>query len=88
MTRISRPHPGVAYQNPNGVNSSATAAAVGKSGTFVVPVVSRLARDHRLPYETPPASFAAHELAKMERVVRENHSAIMEAWNDFLRRRD
>jgi len=34
------------------------------------------------------ARFAAHELSKMERIVRENHSAIMEAWNDFLRRRN
>ena len=34
------------------------------------------------------ARFAAHELARMERIVRDNHSAIMEAWNDFLRRRN
>lgn len=34
------------------------------------------------------ARFAAHELSKMERILRENHSAIMEAWNDFLRRRN
>ena len=34
------------------------------------------------------ARFAAHELSRMERIVRDNHSAIMEAWNDFLRRRD
>jgi hypothetical protein len=44
---------GVADQIPGNVDSSATAAAVGKSGAFVIPVVSRFARDHRLPYETP-----------------------------------
>ena len=34
------------------------------------------------------ARFPAHELSKMERVVRDFHSAIMEAWNDFVRRRN
>ncbi|HXH92027.1 MAG TPA: DUF4160 domain-containing protein [Thermoanaerobaculia bacterium] len=34
------------------------------------------------------ARFAAHELSKMERIVRENHSDIMEAWHEFLRRRN
>jgi hypothetical protein len=34
------------------------------------------------------ARFAAHELSKMERIVRDNHSDIMEAWNEFLRRRN
>jgi len=32
--------------------------------------------------------FAAHELSRMERIVRDNHSDIMEAWNEFLRRRN
>ena len=34
------------------------------------------------------ARFPAHELAKMERIVREDYSAIMEAWHEFLRRRN
>jgi hypothetical protein len=32
--------------------------------------------------------FAAHELSKMERIVRDHHPEIMEAWNEFLRRRN
>jgi hypothetical protein len=27
-------------------------------------------------------------LSRMERIVRDNHSEIMEAWNEFLRRRN
>jgi hypothetical protein len=30
--------------------------------------------------------FAAHELWKMEREIKEYHSQMMEAWNEFLRR--
>jgi hypothetical protein len=32
--------------------------------------------------------FASHELSRMERIVRDQHSDIMEAWNEFLRRRN
>jgi len=38
---------------------SATAAAVGKSGRVVFPVVSRFARDHRLPYVSPSGDGSA-----------------------------
>ena len=30
--------------------------------------------------------FAAHELRKMERIIKEYHADNMEAWNEFLRR--
>jgi Domain of unknown function (DUF4160) len=30
--------------------------------------------------------FAAHELWNMERKIKEYHSQMMEAWNEFLRR--
>ncbi len=32
------------------------------------------------------ARFAAHELWKMERIIEEYHSEIMEAWNEFVSR--
>jgi len=38
---------------------SATAAAVGKSERVLFPVVSRFARDHRLPSETPSGVVTA-----------------------------
>lgn len=32
------------------------------------------------------ARLAAHELWKMERIIKEYHSEMMEAWNDFVGR--
>jgi hypothetical protein len=45
---------------------SATAAAVGKSGAFVFPVVSRFARDHRLPSVSPSGDGSAFALEQSE----------------------
>src|SRR5438067_2855774 len=48
---------GVADQIPNGVNSLRDRCRGRKIGPIRNPVVSRFARDHRLPYVTPAASI-------------------------------
>ena len=37
-------------------------------GVIIIPVVSRFARDHRLPYEPPSAGFRADLLMRLRRM--------------------